>query len=333
MSAPKVFIDGHQGSTGLRIRALLARRDDLEITVLPEASRKDREARRAALGEADVAILCLPDDASLEALELLEGTDTRVIDASSARRTAPGWVYGLPEMTPGQRDAIAGARRVANPGCFPQSFILAVRPLIEDGVLDAATPFTVNAVSGYSGGGRRMIERYEQAPEPARAGDARMPLRLYGLDGGHKHLPEMHRYSLATHRPLFVPSVDHAYSGMLVCVPLSPAVLGELDRDAVYQVWHARYRDEPLVRALSPAECDGALADGAYLELCALADTNLLGLLVFGDRERGLTLVGQLDNLGKGAAGSAVQCLNLMLGVEETAGLLDENPFARRAAS
>ena len=333
MGAPKVFIDGHQGSTGLRIRALLDDREDLELTVLPERSRKDREARRAALGEAEVAILCLPDDASVEALELLEGTDTRVIDASSARRTAPGWVYGLPEMAPGQRAAIAGATRVANPGCFPQSFILAVRPLIEAGVLDAATPFTINAVSGYSGGGRRMIERYERAPEPAHPGDARMPLRLYGLDGRHKHLPEMHRYSLAEHRPLFVPSVDHAYSGMLVSVPLSPAVLGRLDRDRVHAVWEDRYRDEHLVRALSPAECDAALADGSYLELCALAGTNLLALLVVGDRENGLTLVGQLDNLGKGAAGSAVQCLNLMLGVEETKGLVDEDAPRRRAAS
>ena len=222
---------------------------------------------------------------------------------------------------------------MANPGCFPQSFILAVRPLIEAGVLDPATPFTVNAVSGYSGGGRRMIERYEGAPAPERPGDARIPLCLYGLDGGHKHLPEMHRYSLATHRPLFVPSVAHAYSGMLVSVPLSPAVLGDLDRDRVHEVWHGRYHDEPLLRVLSPAECDTALVDGRFLELCALADTNLLTLLVFGDRERGLTLVGQLDNLGKGAAGSAVQCLNLMLGVEETRGLVAADLPRRRAVS
>ena len=321
MATPRVFIDGQHGTTGIRITELLAGRDDLELLAVDPARRKDPEARRRCLHAADVAILCLPDAASAEALALLDGAGTRVIDTSSARRVAEGWVYGLPELSPGQREAIRGAARVANPGCYPQSVILALRPLVDAGRLDPALPFIVNAVSGYSGGGRPLIEDYA-ALGPAPGGDAGRGLCLYGLTGPHKHLPEMTAYSGIARPPLFVPSVDHRYCGMLVSIPLPAPWVAGLDREQVHAVWAERYAGEPLVRALSPAACNAALRGGTFLDLPDAGLGNALELLVFGDPERGLVLVGRLDNLGKGASGNAVQCLNLMLGLEETRGLV-----------
>ncbi len=327
MSTPRVFIDGQHGTTGIRIASLLEGRRDLELLRIDTGRRKDPEARAECLRAADVALLCLPDAAAAQAVALLDGADTRVIDTSSARRTHPDWVYGLPELSPEQRDAIRGATRVANPGCYPQSVILALRPLIDAGVLDPACPFTVNAVSGYSGGGRQMVDDYRAAPAGPH-GDAGLPLCLYGLAGDHKHLPEMHRYSGARHVPLFVPSVDHRYCGMLVSVPLPAAWLDGLERDAVHALWQERYRDEPLVSVPSPAECDARLRDGKFLDLPDVGMGNGLELLVYGSAARGLVLVGRLDNLGKGAAGNAVQCLNLMLGFVETTGLASDRATA-----
>lgn len=321
MSAPVVFIDGQHGTTGIRIASLLAARQDLELIRIDDARRKDRAARAECLRAADVAVLCLPDAASAQALALLEGNDTRVIDTSSARRTHPAWVYGLPEMSREQRAAIRGAPRVANPGCYPQGVILALRPLIESGRVDAGCPFTVNAVSGYSGGGRQMVEAYQASPATT-AGEAGIPLSLYGLAGDHKHLPEMHRFSGARDVPLFVPSVDHRYCGMLVSMPLPAAWLGGLTREDVHAVWRERYQGESLVRALSLRECDAALREGKYLDLPDEGMGNALDLLVFGNTASGLVLVARLDNLGKGASGNAVQCLNLMLDLEETRGLM-----------
>lgn len=301
---------------------MLADRRDLDLLIIPEADRKSAEVRQQFLRRADVAILCLPDRAATEALELIGDADTRVIDSSSARRVDPEWVYGLPEMTPEQRGAIANGRRVANPGCYPQSFILGVRPLIEAGRLDPQTPFTVNAVSGYSGGGRAMVERYRSLPvTDADAGEAASSLCLYGLGGRHKHLPEMHRFSGAANAPLFVPSVDHTFCGMLVSIPLPAPYLSGLTREEIHRVWSERYAGEPFVQVLSPTECDSLLRDGQYLELGDREMGNRLELLVYGDEHIGLVLVGRLDNLGKGASGSAVQCLNLMLGLDERLGL------------
>lgn len=321
MSAPRVFIDGQHGTTGIRIASLLDGRDDLERVRIDEASRKDPAARAACMRAADLTVLCLPDAAAAEALVLADGCDTRIIDTSSARRTDPDWVYGLPEMSPSQRDAIGAAARVANPGCYPQSVILGLRPLVEAGLLDRSYPITVNAVSGYSGGGRAMVEAYQAKPSRA-DGDAGIALCLYGLGQDHKHLPEMHRFSGVDRMPVFVPSVDHHYCGMLVSIPLPAAALQGLGRDDVYAVWRERYRDESLVRALSPVECDAALRDGRYLDLPDEGMGNRLDLLVYGGAAGGVVLVGRLDNLGKGAAGNAVQCLNLMLGLEETRGLV-----------
>lgn len=321
MSAPTVFIDGQHGTTGIRIASLLEARTDLSLIRIDAQRRKDPGARAECLRAADVAVLCLPDAASAQALALLEGSDTRVIDTSSARRIDPDWVYGLPELSPAQREAIRHAPRVANPGCYPQGVILALRPLIEAGRIDTGCPFTVNAVSGYSGGGRPMVEAYQGTPAAAH-GDAGMPMSLYGLAGDHKHLPEMHRFSGARDVPLFVPSVDHRYCGMLVSMPLPAAWLRGLTREDVHAVWRERYCTEPLVRALTPRECDAALRDARYLDLPDEGMGNALELLVFGSAASGLVLVARLDNLGKGASGNAVQCLNLMLGLEETRGLL-----------
>jgi len=320
MGAPRVFIDGQHGTTGLRIASLLAGRRDLELITIEEGRRKDPAARAECLRAAELAVLCLPDAAAGEALALIEDGSTRVIDTSSERRTDPDWVYGLPELAPGQRDAIRGAARVANPGCYPQSVILALRPLIEAGRLDPELPFTVNAVSGYSGGGRPMVEAW-RAAAPGPDGDAGIGLCLYGLGLDHKHLPEMHRFSGARNVPLFVPSVDHRYCGMLVSMPLPAPWLGGLGREEVHAIWRERYRDEPLLDVPSPGECDAALRDGRFLDLPGAAMGNRLELMVFGSAGSGLVLVGRLDNLGKGASGNAVQCLNLMLGLPETRGL------------
>lgn len=321
MSRPRVYIDGQSGTTGLRIREMLGARDDIELLLIPEARRRDTQVRADYLARADLALLCLPDDAAAEAVRLAGGSGTRLIDTSSARRVDPDWTYGLPELCEGQREAIRGATRVANPGCYPQSFILAVRPLIDTGALPPTTPFTVNAVSGYSGGGRQMAERYRAATAPSRPGDAGIALCLYALDQAHKHLPEMQRFSGACRPPLFVPSVDHAWCGMLVSMPLPVGLSQGLGREEVFEIWRARYAEEPFVRALSPEDADLALRDGRFLDLEDCKHSNRLELMVFGDVSCGLVLVGRLDNLGKGASGNAVQCMNLMLGFDEERGL------------
>lgn len=323
MQPPTIYIDGQEGTTALRIRELLEPREDLSLSLIPVVDRKNPETRREYLNGADVAILCLPDDAAGEAVALVDNPDTRIIDTSTARRTAPGWVYGLPELSPGQRQAIGQASRVANPGCYPVGFVLAIRPLIEAGLLDPATQLTVNAVSGYSGGGRKMIEAYQQAAAPAIETDAALPLTLYALDGEHKHLPEMREYSLTRVPPLFVPSVDDAFCGMLVSIPIPSDRLAHPHTAAqdVWQVWQDRYGDEPFVQPVEPGCALESMRQGRFLDLGDCNHTNRLDLFVFDQKGRGLILIGRLDNLGKGASGSAVQCLNIMLGLPETTGL------------
>jgi len=330
MSRPKVFIDGHQGSTGLRINSLLRGREDLEFLTIEDARRKDQAARQAVLQEADFAILCLPDAASEEAVQLIGEAPTRVVDTSSGRRLESGWTYGLPELSPEQRSRIRDSARVANPGCYPQSYILGVRPLIKTALLSADTAFTVNAVSGYSGGGRQMVETYQATP-PAGNGDAGIGLCLYGLDGTHKHLPEMKAFSLATKAPLFIPSVDHTICGMLVSTPLHASVLNGKTAQDIYEVWQGRYANEPFINVYGPQQTDKILRDGKFLDLTERAHSNNLDLMVFASRDGGAVIVGRLDNLGKGAAGNAVQCLNIMIGQDERVGLTDEQ--GRRAAS
>ena len=323
MARPEIYIDGQEGTTGLRIRSLLSSRDDLELRLIPEADRKNPQARADLLNTVDLAILCLPDDGAAEALELVENPQTRIIDTSTSRRTDPDWVYGLPELCPGQRQAIRASSRVTNGGCYAMGFVLAVRPLIEAGLLSADAPLTVNAVSGYSGGGRRMIESYQQEPPAAVPGDAPMPLSLYSLGAAHKHVPEMQRFSLSARPPLFVPSVDHSYCGMLVSIPVPAGAFSSdrVDSEQVWEVWNQRYGAEPFVGAVHPDEAPKSMRAGGFLGLDGCDFTNRIELFVFGNPELGHLLVCRQDNLGKGASGNAVQCLNLMLGFDETTGL------------
>lgn len=308
---PRVFIDGHAGTTGLEINARLCQRGDLEILQIAEANRKCTDARRNCLNAADVVVLCLPDDAAREAVSLLENPATKVLDASTAHRISDGWAYGLPELAPGQREKVAEARRVSNPGCYPTGFLLVMRTLVDAGIAPTDLPVSVNAVSGYSGGGRGMIERYE-------AGTTVFPPRAYGLDLAHKHVPEMRVHARLSRTPLFVPTVAHYYRGMLVHVPLDNTQLsGVSHASVVHEALADRFAGERFVDVLPFAPAD-ALDDG-YLSPEGTNHTNRVELLVFGN-EAWTLVVARLDNLGKGAAGAAVQNLNLMLGVAE-----DEN--------
>ena len=323
MKIPTVFIDGQEGTTGLRIREMLEGREDINLLLIPDSQRKDQEARSLFINRADLAILCLPDDAASDALNLVHSSSTRIIDTSTTRRINPDWVYGLPEISPEHRDKIAGARRVANCGCYPVSFILAIRPLVMSGLISSDVTLTINAVSGYSGGGRKMIDIYHSTSSTslAQSGNANMPLSLYSLGAHHKHIPEMCRFALVEKPPIFVPSVAHTYCGMLVSIPLpSEYLVGkEVNPDYVYDLWKEAYIDSPMIRLVGPNNSSAALREG-FLDVDTLAQSNEIELSVWGD-ERGLVLVGRLDNLGKGAAGNAVQCLNLMLGFEETVAL------------
>jgi len=311
-----VFIDGAEGTTGLQIRTRLESRDDVTLLRLSDAERKDAEKRKAMLNTCDVAILCLPDDAAVEAVAMIENPDVRVIDASTAHRTKDGWDYGFPEMDPGQAALIAASKRVANTGCYAVASVAILRPLVEDGVIPADWPVTINAVSGYSGGGKKMIASFEdaQSPEPWDT-----PYRVYGLNLAHKHVPEIVKWSLLQHRPVFVPSVGRYREGMIVQVPLQlNALPGSPSPADVHDVLASHYEGRRFVTVADLPE-DGA---NPMLDAEALNGTNDLRLHVFGNAKYGQAVVcGVLDNLGKGASGQAVQCLNLMMGVPEEAGL------------
>ncbi len=312
----RVFIDGAAGTTGLEIRERLGRRADLEVFALDDAARKDPKARAAALNEADAVILCLPDDAAREAVSMIENPDVRVIDASTAHRVHPDWTYGFAEMDAGQRARIAGAKRVANPGCYPTGFIALVRPLVEAGIVPPDYPVTVNAVSGYSGGGRQMIEEFEKKEAP---GYVETVVRSYALTLSHKHVPEMQVHGKLAHPPVFSPSVGRFYRGMMVEVPLQLwALPGKPKPDDLQQTLQDAYKDEPLVQVADSAEEAGLKSLDAEL----LRARNDMRLFVFGNEKAGQArLVAVLDNLGKGAGGAAVQNLNIMLGLPETEGL------------
>ncbi len=310
----RIFIDGQAGTTGLELAGRLAARADLELIEISDDRRKDESARRDCLQQADVAILCLPDAAARQAVDLADGR-TRILDASTAFRTAPDWTYGLPEMTPDNRAAIAEARLVSNPGCYPQGFILLLRPLLEAGVMASTTPLRCHAVSGYSGGGRPLVERFQAFNEEER--DA-LNSQTYALTLSHKHVPEMQAYTGTAVRPLFSPMVANYYKGMLVHVPLFREELHDTSPAQVHELLAERYAGEPFVRVLPYGSTD--MLDGGYLNPTALNGTNQLELMVFGNDEQ-LLLVARYDNLGKGAAGAAVQNLNIMLGVDERAGL------------
>lgn len=305
-----IFIDGAAGTTGLEIADRLRKRADLQLIDLGER-RREPAARREALNEADAVILCLPDDAAREAVALINNPRTRIVDASTAHRVDESWTYGFPELEPDARDRIVNSTRVSNPGCYPTGFLALVRPLVRTGLLDPARPLTVNAISGYSGGGKAMIAEFEQ-PEAA-DGDP-TAFRLYGLSLAHKHVAEMQAHAGLKTPPLFAPAVARTYRGMIVEVPLPRAPALSAIRDALLEA----YQCEHLIQVVDEDSC----AAVSQITIERQASTDRLELFVLGNAQRGQArLVAVLDNLGKGAAGAAVQSLNLMLGLEETSGL------------
>ena len=316
-SKSRVFIDGHAGTTGLRIRDWLADRDDLELLTIDEDRRKDPEARKECLLAADVAVLCLPDAASADAAAWLEGSDTRILDASTAFRVADDWVYGLPELGAEQREAISNAKTVSNPGCYPSAVVIALRPLVDAGLVPSDVPLTVHALSGYSGGGRQKIEHWE---DPG-SGLVGLPFEApYALAARHKHMPEMQRYAGLDHEPQFVPAVGPFYSGMRVEIPLHVAALPQgASAKAAWEVLGERYAGERFVRIRPLREAPPH--DELALDPRSCNETNRIEIEVIGHETGHLLLVALLDNLGKGAAGVAIQNLNRMLGLDEGTGL------------
>ena len=322
-----IFIDGEAGTTGLQIRERLERRSDLEVISIDPARRKDVDARAELLNGVDAVVLCLPDDASREALGLITSSHVKVVDASTAYRTAPGWAYGFAEMSPRQRAVIRASTRVSNPGCYPTGFIALVRPLVSAGLVPADFPLTVNAISGYSGGGKGLIAEFEIQAPPTGTNDA---FRAYGMNLAHKHLPEMQIQAGLSQPPMFAPSVGRYAQGMLVEVPLQLwALPGKPSPNDLHRALVAAYAGERFVEVASADECaelqKSRAGAGVYvraLDPQTLNGTNRMRLFVFGNAAgTQARLVAILDNLGKGASGAAVQNLNLMLGLDEAAGL------------
>ncbi|GGJ21225.1 N-acetyl-gamma-glutamyl-phosphate reductase [Deinococcus roseus] len=312
MGKPRVFIDGEAGTTGLQIRSRLQGRNDLELISIDPALRKDQNERKRLLGSADLVILCLPDEASREAVSMIENETTRVLDASTAYRVAEGWTYGFPEMTPTQKAEIQGARFVSNPGCYSTGMIALVRPLVDAGLIPADAPISVQGFSGYSGGGRQLVDAME-----GRGGEHPLAglFKSYALGLAHKHLPEMQKYGTLQFAPLFTPSVGAWRQGMLVQVPLFLRTLpAGTTAESIHAALAEHYRGQRFIEVM-PFE-HGKPAE-PQLDPQTLNDTNKLQIFVFSNAALGqVLLMARLDNLGKGASGAAVQNLDVMLGLE-----------------
>ena len=323
----KIFIDGSAGTTGLRIRERLSSRADLELVVLSDEVRKDVSARRDALNSCDVAFLCLPDAAAIEAVSLIENQNTVVIDTSTAHRTSDGWEYGFPELV-GRRERIAKSKRIANPGCHASGFIALVEPLVRAGLISRNEKLSAFSLTGYSGGGKKMIADYEnQLREPLEgSGDPPRPLSLflggrqYALGQSHKHLPEMSKICCLDHAPCFSPIVVPHYSGMEVTVPLFGRDLA-LVKECYREYYGERVKANGEGRGLVFFMDDPAAAEGGFLSSAGLSGSDALEVSAYGNSER-IVLVARFDNLGKGASGAAIQNMNLVLGADERAGLV-----------
>ena len=309
---PKIYIDGKEGTTGLQIYERLGGRDDIELLTISDDKRKDLTERKRFLNTADLVFLCLPDDAAREAVSLVTNEHTRIIDCSTAHRTAEGWDYGFPELSPIYRENIQKSKRVANPGCHATGFISAVYPLIAAGTLSLDYPLTCFSLTGYSGGGKKMIAQYEGEKK-----DALYSPRIYGLSQNHKHLPEMQKICGLTRAPVFCPIVDDYYKGMATTISLHSGLL-HCDKSAreIWEVLSEYYREQPLIHVAPLNWSESMIAANT------MAGKDTLTLIVCGseDGER-ITVTALFDNLGKGASGAAVQNMNLMLGFEETEGL------------
>lgn len=314
----KVFIDGRHGTTGLKIDERLAGRDDIEILSIPEAQRKDTAVKARYINDADIVFLCLPDAASRESVALLEpgNNKTRFLDASTAHRTHPDWVYGLPELSAQQRQKVASARKVAVPGCHASGFIMLMQPLVAAGIVPADYPLTTYSITGYSGGGKEMIASYE---EPGELPEAMKSPRFYALGLEHKHLPEMQAITGLARKPLFTPIVGNFAQGMVVAVPLLPHLLPKALTPAdIQQFYASHYAGQVFVKVM-PQDAT-PLLDSGFLPATTCNDTNRAEIFVFGHGDQ-ILLAARFDNLGKGASGAAIQCMNLMLGVDEKVGL------------
>ncbi len=314
MSSYKVFVDGQEGTTGLRIHEYLAQRKDIEVLRIDAEQRKNPAERARLLNAADIAFLCLPDAASREAAAMVDNPNTCLIDASTAHRTAPGWVFGLPELSPQQRDLIRSSKRISNPGCHSSAFIMLLRPLVDAGLIPDHLTISATSITGYSGGGKKMIEQYEAG------GDARLlSPRPYGLGLSHKHIPEMGRHTGLKNAPIFMPIVGPFYKGLAVTVPVA---LSDLASGTTAQVLHQafadRYRDERFVH-VKPLS-DPATLESGFFDVQACNDSNNVDIFVFANDRQAL-LMARLDNLGKGASGAAVQSMNVHLGIDEATGL------------
>ena len=312
---PKIYVDGQEGTTGLRIHDYLGRRGDLDVLRIDPEKRRDTAERTRLLNSADVAFLCLPDAASREAVALIENPATRIVDASTAFRTDPAWLYGIPELEPGYRARFPGATRVTVPGCHATGFVLAVRPLVKAGLIPADAALTCFSLTGYSGGGKKMIAEYQAADRPA----ALEAPRTYALALRHKHLPEMQAMTGLSHPPVFLPVVCDVYVGMAVHVLLPAELLARPAAPAdVHALLARQYEGERFVRVMPLDSAQGA--PGGTFDMTACNGTNRLDLYVVGHRAQ-IAVIACLDNLGKGASGAAVQCMNLMLGAPEDTGL------------
>ena len=312
----RAFVDGQEGTTGLRIHEYLAQRGDIEVLRIDADKRKDAAERARLLNSADIAFLCLPDVAAKEAAALVTNPDTCLIDASTAHRTAPGWAFGLPELAPDQRQRIRASKRISNPGCHASAFILLMRPLVDAGLVPASLPVSASSITGYSGGGKKMIEQYEAS------GDARLDApRPYGLTLAHKHVPEMMAHTGLTAKPVFMPIVGRFYRGLAVSVPLHLSQLGSACTAQDLQgVFETRYAGERFIRVMPLRDPSTLEAEGGYFDVQACNDTNRVDLFVFANDSQ-VMLMARLDNLGKGASGAAVQAMNVHLGLEESLGL------------
>ncbi len=310
-----VFVDGQEGTTGLRIHEYLAQRSDIELLKIDADKRKDAAERARLLNAADVAFLCLPDAAAKEAVALVTNPNTCVIDASTAHRVAPGWVFGIPELAPGQREALKKAKRIANPGCHSTAFIAVLRPLVDAGIVQPFLPVTATSITGYSGGGKKMIEEYQAA---GRAPQLDAP-RPYGLKLSHKHVPEMMAYTGLTVKPVFMPIVGPFYKGLAVSVPLQLSHLKPgTDGAALVRAFERHYEGERFIRVMPLG--DPAVTEPNFFDVQGSNDTNRIDIFVFADATQAIVIARE-DNLGKGASGAAVQCMNLHLGCDEALGL------------